>query len=143
MHGESKEVPCPAYLVDHGMLDRKRSMARFRLGGAPIRANLHHHLPYTARICQRCDECAVDNESHMVFECESTRHVRYKARYKKLFEKADGDLHRLMQCAYDSATSRNLMDCVSEMMHVVERFSTSHGLVMTGRAPRQGSGLPG
>lgn len=63
-----------------------RSMARFRLGchGLRVDRGRRNRTPYAARICLRCNG-GVDDEHHMLFECQAFAELRQSARYQHLF----------------------------------------------------------
>ena len=45
-------------------------------------------MPYSDRICLRCTK-GVDDEHHLVFDCDRTQHLRNDVRYSHLFNTAD------------------------------------------------------
>ncbi len=61
-----------------------RALAQLRLGAHPLRSVLAargpNPMPYSERVCQRCSAawpgCGVDDEYHLLFECECTQPVR-------------------------------------------------------------------
>jgi hypothetical protein len=84
----------PRYLGAGNDLNKKvvHDMARFRVGNHGLRVEKGHFtspaLPYTDRICLRCSK-GVDDEHHLVFDCDSTQHLRNDVRYSHLFNTAD------------------------------------------------------
>ena len=74
----------PAYLrLDHELHKQIRQMARFRLGCHKLEVEIGRHrrprTPWPDRTCNRCSaahlanlpsRCTVDDEHHMIFECE-------------------------------------------------------------------------
>ena len=77
-------VQVPSYLrLDQELHKQIRQLARFRLGCHKLKVELGRHcnppVPWQARTCSRCSAahlsaltCAVDDEHHMIFECESS-----------------------------------------------------------------------
>lgn len=81
----------PSYLsaglsLSHNIV---RSMARFRLGAHNLRVERgrYSHAPYIRRTCLRCGpDCNhVDDEHHLLFQCNSTQHLRSDPRFQHLF----------------------------------------------------------
>ena len=84
-------VQVPSYLrLDQELHKQIRQLARFRLGCHKLKVELGRHcnppVPWQARTCSRCSAahlsaltCAVDDEHHMIFECESFTHLRNQA----------------------------------------------------------------
>ena len=81
----------PAYLrLNHALHKQIRKLARFRLSCHKLHIELGRHrnppTPWEARTCTRCSaahlstlSCAVDDEHHMIFECEKFTHLRNEA----------------------------------------------------------------
>ena len=127
---EVSELPRAAYLSSSIPLQNKRIMARFRLNGAPVRANTEHRTPYCDRVCrfgcqpitlpgEHVPRVPVENDQHIVLECAATNHIREKARYASLFRPGI-TMQQLMVQAYDPTASSNLASCISEMIGRVE-----------------------
>jgi hypothetical protein len=82
----------PAYLrLDHALHKQIRKLARFRLSCHKLRIELGRHarpqrIAWSARTCTRCSaahlatlSCPIDDEHHMIFECEKFAHLRSEA----------------------------------------------------------------
>ena len=131
--GDLDELPRPAYLSGNLSLKAKRVMARFRLNGAPVRANLEHNISYSDRVCRfgcqpasssgaQVQRVPVENDKHLVLECVATSQIRARPRYCTMF-RPGVDMHQLMGLAYDPAATSTLVHCISEMISKVEGLS--------------------
>ena len=57
----------PAYLRAGCHKHMKRALTRLRLSNAPIAVNTQSYaIPYSDRVCSRCNSMALDNEQHML-----------------------------------------------------------------------------
>ena len=82
-----------------------RRIARFRLGSHNLAVELARHLPgepvaWADRVCTRCppDTHAVDDEHHLIFECQSVANSRASLPsdligHANVRRFMDGDLH--------------------------------------------------
>jgi hypothetical protein len=58
----------PAYLRAGCHKHMKRALTRVRLSNAPIAVNTQSYaIPYSDRVCSRCNSMALDNEQHLLF----------------------------------------------------------------------------
>lgn len=64
-----------------------RSMARFRLGchGLRVDRGRRARTPYPQRVCLRCNQ-GVDDEHHMLFECQAFDELRQSDRFRHMFQ---------------------------------------------------------
>ena len=97
---DSGLIRAPAYINADMPLHRKQSLARVRLGCAPTHTNTTHTLPYTQRICQRCGQ-GVDNEHHMLFDCQYEPLASVRNDYSGVFIDVTS-VRELMAAAYNS-----------------------------------------
>ena len=115
----------PAYLHRQASVRKKQAVAKYRLGGAPIRANIEHAQPYLERICQRCVPGnvaippSVDNEPHMLFDCSHSKLMTARSHHHQLFEGVSG-VHKFMEAAYNPNVAGQLIECISDMMKGLE-----------------------
>ena len=78
----------PAYLkLDFALHRQIKQMSRFRLSchKLAVETGRHAHVAWQDRICTRCTEvhraslsCAVDDEHHMIFDCQKFEHLRHE-----------------------------------------------------------------
>jgi hypothetical protein len=78
----------PAYLkLDMALHRQIKQMARFRLSchRLAVERGLHQGVAWQDRTCTRCSddykaclECAVDDEYHMIFECQKFEALRHE-----------------------------------------------------------------
>jgi hypothetical protein len=91
---ESYTAPAAYLQIVQSWPARKR-LAQLRTGSHLLQVELGRHQRATtrqceSRVCQRCGSGAVDDASHMVFECEHL--ARARAKYADLFGQGEGDL---------------------------------------------------
>ena len=97
----NEKPPLPAYLKCGIPKDVWRDVARFRTSS--------HHLsietgrwrrpvptPLSERICNLCDSGAVQDEQHVLLECNFSLFVALRSRYSSLLESCEGDMNTLM-----------------------------------------------
>lgn len=96
----------PLYLTAEPLRKRAKLIARFRTGGCTeLRAErdrrLRPRVRWESRTCTRCSEehrlgleCGVDDEWHLVFECQSTQLLREEEEFRGLIAEAGGNLQK-------------------------------------------------
>lgn len=104
----------PAYITAVMPLHRKQALASVRLGCAPTHTNTTHAVPYQQRTCMRCSG-GVDNEHHMLFDCQSSGLVSVRNAYSDLFTGVR-DTHELMAAAYNSELVHTLGSCMQAIL---------------------------
>jgi hypothetical protein len=93
-----------------------------RLSNAPIAVNTQSYaIPYSDRVCSRCNSMALDNEQHLLFECGFTSHIRSRLEHSHLLGKCS-NIRELLQLAYSSTIDAQCMlhftfDSMSELNH--------------------------
>jgi hypothetical protein len=103
----------------------KRALTRLRLSNATIAVNTQSYaIPYSDRVCSRCNSMALDNEQHLLFECGFTRHIRSRLEHSRLLGKCS-NIRELMQLAYSSTIDAQCMlhfivDSMSELNHHID-----------------------
>jgi hypothetical protein len=113
----SNKLATPAYIKHETRLCKKQAVARLRLSGLPIQANLDHSTPYEERICKRCG-CGVDNEHHMLLACTHPGLVRARAQYSDLCFAAG--VKELMAAAYNPKLTESFVNCIHSMVQIIE-----------------------
>ena len=75
---------------------RMRVLLRFRMGAhsLPVVQGRRTVAPRAQRLCLLCDQCAVGDERHMVFECPALQGVRDK--YAALFVDGASTMQQFM-----------------------------------------------
>ena len=111
------ELPKLAYLTADMPYIKKHAVTRARLGSAPIRADLELGIPYNERICQRCNQGVVDDESHWLFHCPALSHIRNKHAGLLRDRCSVGEL---MSAAYVSGEAVVLSDYIWEITQFVK-----------------------
>jgi hypothetical protein len=112
---DSGLIRAPAYINADMPLHRKQSLARVRLGCAPTHTNTTHTLPYTQRICQRCGQ-GVDNEHHMLFDCQYEPLASVRNDYSDVFIDVTS-VRELMAAAYNSEFVVSLARFIQDMLN--------------------------
>ncbi len=120
MHpGGSNELTAPAYIKHETRLCKKQAVARLRLSGLPIQANLNHSTPYEERICIRCGG-GVDNES--ITFCWTARMLDLlaatRAQHPELCFTAG--VKGFMAAAYDQELTESFVECIHSMAQIIE-----------------------
>jgi hypothetical protein len=62
-----------------------QALARFRLGTHRLRCN-EHNLHLDQRLCRLCGAGKLEDEMHVLLECDAYNELRCMARWSKLFE---------------------------------------------------------
>jgi hypothetical protein len=62
-----------------------KDLLKFRLGSVPLNCYKHNIQPREARVCTFCRSHTLEDEKHMVFECEAYGGLRADARWASLF----------------------------------------------------------
>ena len=82
-------------------------------------------VPWESRVCTRCSEdylrgleCGVDDEWHLVFECQSTRLLRERAEFSSLLAEAGRDLQKF---AKGEASGKYILRALGEVEGEVQR----------------------
>ncbi|KAG7674780.1 hypothetical protein KSW81_006200 [Nannochloris sp. 'desiccata'] len=72
---------------------RRRDLSRFRASSHFLRVEMDryhfNHVPRNTRTCRLCNNEAVEDEQHMVFECTHTALVQIRQNYQHLFQAGD------------------------------------------------------
>ena len=94
------------YLKAGSSLDRDavRNVARLRLTSHKLKVQTGREqgIPYEDRVCSRCGMDKVDDEAHLLLECEAMAPYRALSAVDEMLEKAGDSLHSLF--AYEDAT---------------------------------------
>jgi hypothetical protein len=118
MHpGGSNELTAPACIKHETRLCKKQAVARLRLSGLPIQANLNHSTPYEERICIRCGG-GVDNEHHFLLDCTHAGLAAIRAQHPELCFTAG--VKEFMAAAYDQELTESFVECVYSMAQIIE-----------------------
>ena len=80
-------------------LARKQTLARLRLSCTPVQTNLARGVPYSARMCTRCDVGVPDTEHNFLCDCPALSEIR--AAFLTDLPLANRDMATLMSGAYD------------------------------------------
>jgi hypothetical protein len=112
---DSGLIRAPAYINADMPLHKKQSLARVRLGCAPTHTNTTHTVPYTQRTCQRCGH-GVNNEHHMLFNCQCESLVSVRNGYSELFAGVTS-VRELMTAAYNPEFMISLASCMQDMLN--------------------------
>jgi hypothetical protein len=112
---DSGLIRAPTYINADMPLHRKQSLARVRLGCAPTHTNATHRVPYIERTCQRCGH-GVDNEHHMLFDCQQESLVAVRNDYSELFTGVTS-VRELMAAAYNPESVFSLASCMHDMLN--------------------------
>ena len=113
-------------------IDRHREvkqMLRFRLGSHNLQSNRGRQcnppVSWVDRTCARCNaeylsrlSCAVDDEYHVIFECEIFASLRDIPRVRNLISRCDGDVQTLM----NSRQTFTVMKFVCDIMDTVDSW---------------------
>ena len=88
-----------------------RILLRFRLGAhsLPVVMGRRTGTPRAQRLCQQCDQHAVGDERHMVFECPALQAVRDK--YAALFTNGACTMQQFMWQLDITGVAHFVMDC--------------------------------
>jgi hypothetical protein len=115
----------PHYLDMEGVSYRQvRQFARFRLGSHNLRVVREgwNNLAWDQRTCERCSSGEVDDEPHMLFECQAM-HDAWEAYddedIEGLVTGAEGDMAKLMKCE-DQDTLLRLVPFIAGCMDFVD-----------------------
>ena len=73
-----------------------RCLFKFRLGSLPLKCYDRTLGDRMQRHCTLCHQNMVEDEYHVVFECDVYDSLRRQARWRELFDEAQGDLKKLM-----------------------------------------------
>ena len=95
--GHPGPLPLPGYLKLDLPVAGWQAIARFRLSSHNLKVHTLRWVgvPFPKRTCARCGQesgRAVDNEPHLLFECQATHHIRQDPRF------ADLTVHNLGNC---------------------------------------------
>jgi hypothetical protein len=138
----------PAYLrLDHELHKQIRNMARFRMSCHKLKVETGRHgnppAPWQARTCTRCSAahlatltCTVDDEHHMIFDCERFAALRDSpvspvftpgARYfapsaRSALNGAQGSVRRFMESDY----THSVLHFISRCMDILDAESPTH-----------------
>jgi hypothetical protein len=112
---DSGLIRAPAYINADMPLHKKQSLARVRLGCAPTHTNTTHTVPYTQRTCRRCGH-GVDNEHHMLFDCQCESLVSVRNGYSELLTGVTS-VRELMTAAYNPEFMISLASCMQDMLN--------------------------
>lgn len=114
-------APIPEYLRCDGIPYHNRiRAARFRLGShnLEVERGRYNSTPWVLRSCRRCDEvfldtldCQVDDEYHMLFECEAFRHLR-SAEIQALLDQSNGSIRTFVETGDISVVHNFISDCM-------------------------------
>jgi hypothetical protein len=113
---DSGMLRAPAYITADMPLQRKQAIASVRLGCAPTHTNTTHAVPYQQRTCKRCSGGGVDNEHHMLFDCQCPELVSVRNDYSDIFSGVR-DTHELMAAAYNSELAHSLGSCMQAILN--------------------------
>ena len=103
----------PAYLFLNLSYRQTYTFVGFKLGchRLPIETGRWDGTPRLQRICQRCEQGALDDERHLVFECPAFEHLRVANR--PLFGQEVGfDMRRFFAHADQRAVVMYILDCL-------------------------------
>jgi exonuclease III len=67
-----------------------RSFYKFRLGSLQLRCYEHDITPRAARVCTLCSSQLIEDEKHMIFECEKYECLRRDPKWASLFNAHNG-----------------------------------------------------
>jgi len=89
-----------------------RILLRFRLGAhsLPVVMGRRTGIPRAQRLCQQCDQHAVGDERHMIFECPALQALRDK--YAGLFASGACTMQQFMWQADITGVAHFVMDCL-------------------------------
>ncbi len=92
-----------------------RILLRFRMGAhnLPVVLGRRTGIPRAQRLCPRCDQHAVGDERHMVFECPALQAVRDK--HAALFAHGDCTMQQFMWQVDITGVAHFVMDCFDLM----------------------------
>jgi hypothetical protein len=113
----SGKIRAPEYIKHTTQLCKKQIVARCRLSGSPIQANLTHSTPYEERTCQRCG-CGVDNEHHLLIACTHPGLVAVRAQHPDLCFEAG--VREFMAAAYEPELTDSFVECITSMTYAIE-----------------------
>ena len=91
---KSRKPSLPIYLRLNLPSHLVRALSCLRLSSHKLRVETLRYgqrRPYELRICDRCDWHAVQDEEHMIFDCENEDLVSLRAHYQELFTGVEGD----------------------------------------------------
>ena len=129
--------------LDHELHKQITQLARFRLGCHKLQVELGRHCrprqAWPARICSRCSaahrstlSCAVDDEYHMIFECERFQALRiddftpgtrrFTPGTRTALSRAQGSVRTFME-----SDPRIVLHFISRCMDILDADSHSHG----------------
>ena len=129
--------------LDHELHKQITQLARFRLGCHKLQVELGRHCrprqAWPARICGRCSaahrstlSCAVDDEYHMIFECERFQALRiddftpgtrrFTPGTRTALSRAHGSVRTFME-----SDPRIVLHFISRCMDILDADSHSHG----------------
>ena len=117
---DGDSLPRPAYISATAPLARKQALARLRLSCTPIQTNLVNRargVPYSARLCTRCDVGVPDTEHHFLFDCPALSEVR--AAFLDDLPLADRAPAALMSGVYDGGQVHRILKYVSRMTKAI------------------------
>jgi hypothetical protein len=106
-----------AYMKEERLV-RARAICRFRTGCCTdLRAVAGRGtgIPWAERTCMRCSMNSVDDEHHLLLECECTEELRRQQEFADMLRHADGELRKLLLC-----DSRTVSRYIVRALKVVE-----------------------
>lgn len=121
-------LPHPYYLRSHAKYDVRR-MARFRLGSHQLEVARGRFtgVPWDQRTCKRCSashlaglSCQVDDEHHMIFECEAFQEIR--SAHEFMFENV-ATVRDFFEYDGDPDYTEALLSFISQCMQVVDEHA--------------------
>jgi hypothetical protein len=115
-----RKPPLPSYLCGRVPPDVARDVSRLKLSShwLKVETGRWHRVPRGERVCGMCGVGAVQDEKHVLLECEATSDIR--VRYAGVIEEAGGDMRKLMTCPQDRA-AWFIADCLRRV-HSFNQF---------------------
>lgn len=106
------------------------NMARFKLGshGLRVETGLREGLDWRDRFCERCSfdhiatlDCFVDDEYHMIYDCEKTAYLRANPTVRRMLDNSHGSIRSLFS---ENGDKVDLLRYISDCMKVVDMYAS-------------------